>query len=185
MLQPKPHSVQVLQLADMACFQDFMDMCMSDSPWHYCQKCQQLSMLHARTGNALFLSSCRWYLPLGWVMHSNSNNTCHTMHNTMQAKCCVLFRLLNWLCFVAGGIHWKGIVMIAPPNQGSTVAHQLSNLPGIGKLFKYVSAVVTKRVYEQLGSLVGEPRQTMHTLHLHVLSCTLMCQLGTVTWNVS
>jgi hypothetical protein len=38
---------------------------------------------------------------------------------------------------LAGGISWKGIVMIAPPNQGSTVAHQLSGLPGIGKLFQY------------------------------------------------
>jgi len=40
-------------------------------------------------------------------------------------------------CMLAGGISWKGIVMIAPPNQGSTVAHQLSGLPGIGKLFQY------------------------------------------------
>lgn len=42
---------------------------------------------------------------------------------------------------MAGGIVWSGIVMIAPPNQGSTVAHQMSGLPGIGKLFQYAPHV--------------------------------------------
>ena len=45
----------------------------------------------------------------------------------------------SWI--VSGGIIWSGIVMIAPPNQGSIVAHQMSNLPGIGKLFQYASPV--------------------------------------------
>ena len=55
-----------------------------------------------------------------------------TMHPLSDS---VLIRLPT--CLLAGGISWKGIVMIAPPNQGSTVAHQLSGLPGIGKLFQY------------------------------------------------
>lgn len=51
--------------------------------------------------------------------------------------CLILVHQEDLLCVLAGGISWKGIVMIAPPNQGSTVAHQLSSLPGIGKLFQY------------------------------------------------
>lgn len=39
---------------------------------------------------------------------------------------------------MTGGIQWSGIVMIAPPNQGSVVARQISSLPGMGKLFQYV-----------------------------------------------
>lgn len=45
---------------------------------------------------------------------------------------------------MAGGIIWSGIVMIAPPNQGSTVAHQMSGLPGIGKLFQYADYIQTR-----------------------------------------
>lgn len=41
------------------------------------------------------------------------------------------------LCrLTTGGIQWSGIVMIAPPNQGSVVARQMSSLPGMGKLFQ-------------------------------------------------
>lgn len=44
---------------------------------------------------------------------------------------------------LAGGITWSGIVMIAPPNQGSIVAHRMSGLPGIGKLFQYADYTST------------------------------------------
>ena len=49
----------------------------------------------------------------------------------------------------AGGIAWKGIVMIAPPNQGSTVASQLSGLPGIGKLFQYAQLGFSSACHNQ------------------------------------
>jgi len=63
-------------------------------------------------------------------------DACEHDQQTMHALSgCVL---TTWSTYMlAGGISWKGIVMIAPPNQGSTVAHQLSGLPGIGKLFQY------------------------------------------------
>ncbi len=63
-------------------------------------------------------------------------DACEHIQQTMHPwSDCALTRLST--CMLAGGISWKGIVMIAPPNQGSTVAHQLSGLPGIGKLFQY------------------------------------------------
>ncbi|DBB09385.1 TPA: hypothetical protein ACH3X3_007959 [Trebouxia sp. C0006] len=60
-----------------------------------------------------------------------------------------------------GGISWKGIVMIAPPNQGSTVAHQLSGLPGIGKLFQvlYGSAGVELGTEMATGNVWPDPPQ--------------------------
>ena len=62
-------------------------------------------------------------------------DACEHVQQTMHPLFGVLITLS--ICMLAGGISWKGIVMIAPPNQGSTVAHQLSALPGIGKLFQY------------------------------------------------
>ncbi len=63
-------------------------------------------------------------------------DACEHIQQTMHPLSgCVLTTLST--CMLTGGISWKGIVMIAPPNQGSTVAHQLSGLPGIGKLFQY------------------------------------------------
>ena len=45
---------------------------------------------------------------------------------------------------MAGGIEWSGIVMIAPPNQGSIVADKMSGSPGIGKLFQYADYTQTR-----------------------------------------
>lgn len=60
-----------------------------------------------------------------------------------------------------GGIVWSGIVMIAPPNQGSTVAHQMSGLPGIGKLFQllYGSAGVELGAEMAEGNVWPDPPQ--------------------------